>query len=37
MRNSLSRQEMRDRELRDLMRLSQDKMIARMLAEEIPE
>ena len=37
MRNSLSRQEMRDRELRDLVRLSQDKMIARMLAEEIPE
>ena len=37
MRNSLSRQEMRDRELRDLMRLSQDKKIARMLAEEIPE
>ena len=32
MRNSLSRQE-----LRDLMRLSQDKMIARMLSEEIPE
>lgn len=32
MRNSLSRQE-----LCDLMRLSQDKMIARMLSEEIPE
>ena len=32
MRNTLSRQE-----LRDLMRLSQDKMIARMLSEEIPE
>jgi uncharacterized protein (DUF4415 family) len=32
MRNSLSRQE-----LSDLMRLSQDKMIARMLSEEIPE
>lgn len=32
MRNSLSRQE-----LRDLMRLSQDKMIALMLSEEIPE
>jgi uncharacterized protein (DUF4415 family) len=32
MRNSLSRQE-----LRDLMRLSQDKMIARMLSEEILE
>ena len=37
MRNSLSRQELRDRELRDLMRLSQDKIIARMLSEEIPE
>ena len=37
MRNSLSRQELRDRELRDLMRLSQDKMIARMLSEEILE
>ena len=37
MRNSLSRQELRDRELRDLMRLSRDKMIARMLSEEIPE